>query len=496
MDKLPPELIHAIASHLPPPLAGYATISSSWQHAIESRTFASITAYSGRVLFGHFKAVFAAVRRRTLLRNLTFHAVLPLREEADVIEEPPTRQEEAADGLVYTRALITLFSFLHTWAHEGHARLTIALHVATPLPADVGIWFDAWNHQRQLSAAMEALPAVSLNRKALHKSGGLPTVPLVCSFAAGRWPSRHLDPAAIPLVARALPNARELWWTFFPSARRLPDLRRAERLSFANALSCLATVDLRLLTSLTIHCVDRDPTNEAFNPPNLVDRASGRDHLSVTFRHLSQLPCLRRLCLTGWHVVDSEMFEDPDSPIDGTASTWPTPMYLTLGISMITPNGRWYFSGDASAADTDSYEEYDSDTEVAWEDIWGIDDSKAPYCKFRSAPDSTTFTPLIISMVRAVARMPVLRKLEFVAPWDPYEPRIKMDYLGAGEPGGCRTGQERAFHAVRLGASRWVLTLHDYPDPQWSIPPELRTALTKSTSEGCVLVTGGAEEVF
>ena len=106
-----------IASHLPPPLAGYATISSSWQHAIESRTFAAVTAYSGRVLFGQFKAVFAAVRRRTLLRNLTFNAMLPLREEDDVIEEPPTRQEEAADGLVYTRALITLFSFLHTWEH-------------------------------------------------------------------------------------------------------------------------------------------------------------------------------------------------------------------------------------------------------------------------------------------------------------------------------------------------------------------------------------------
>ena len=93
MDKLPPELIHGIASHLPRPLAGYATISSSWQHAIELRTFAAVTAYSGRVLFGQFKAVFAAVRRRTLLRNLEFYAKLPLRAKTILSNNPrPARR--------------------------------------------------------------------------------------------------------------------------------------------------------------------------------------------------------------------------------------------------------------------------------------------------------------------------------------------------------------------------------------------------------------------
>ena len=506
MDKLPPELIHGIASHLPRPLAGYATISSSWQHAIELRTFAAVTAYSGRVLFGQFKAVFAAVRRRTLLRNLEFYAKLPLRDEDDIIEQPPTRQEAAEDNPAYTRALIALFSFLHTWEHDGHARLTITLQTVTRLPADDDDDFErcgcgscaSQNHEGRLSAAMESLPAVGLNRKALHKSGGLATVPLVCSFTAGFSPGRHLDPAAIPLVARALPNARELRWAFAPSNRRLQGRRRAERLSFANALSSLAAADLRLLTTLTIHCVDEDPSNEGFNPASLVDRASGRDQLSVAFRHISQLPWLRRLCLTGCHVVGSEMFEDPDSSIADNVSTWPTLTYLELGISMTTPDGQWYFSEAVSATDTGYYYgDYDSDTsEAPWENIWGIDVSKTPSCRFRSAPDNATFTPFIISMVRAVARMPVLRRLKFKS--DSWRPGINVDYFGSGEPvgPGAWSPAECAFHAARLGESRWALTLRHELDPQWSIPDDLRAALTKSTSEGCVLVTGEAEEVF
>ena len=293
--------------------------------------------------------------------------------EDDIIEQPPTRQEAAEDNLAYTRALIAFFSFLHTWEHDGHARLTITLQTVTRLPADDDDDFErcgcgscaSQNHEGRLSAAMESLPAVGLNRKALHKSGGLATVPLVCSFTAGFSSGRHLDPAAIPLVARALPNARELRWAFAPSDRRLQGRRRAERLSFANALSSLAAADLRLLTTLTIHCVDEDPSNEGFNPASLVDRASGRDQLSVAFRHISQLPWLRRLCLTGCHVVGSEMFEDPDSSIADNVSTWPTLTYLELGISMITPDGQWYFSGDVSAADTFYYADYDSDASEA-----------------------------------------------------------------------------------------------------------------------------------
>ncbi len=497
MDKLPAELIHAIASHLTPPLAGYATISSTWQHAIESRTFASVTAYSGVVLFGQFKAVFAAVRRRTLLRNLAFYARLPLRDEDGIIEEPLTRQEVAEDDVAYTHALVALFSFLSTWKYEGHARLTIALRAVTPLPVDDGFGCDFPNYTPELSVAMKSLPAVGFSRNALEKSGGLPTVPVVCSFTAGCF-GRHLDPAAIPLVARALPNIGTMRYAYHPSTRRLPDLRRTERLALANALSSIARADLRLLTMLTIYCVDEDPFNEAFNPPSLIGPTPSRDHLSVAFRHISQLPCLRHLCLRGYHVVGSELFEDPGSPVGDSAPTWPALVQLELSISVITPDGRWYFSGDESNAYYD--DDYDSNPyEVAaWEDVLGEDDSREPRYRFRSTPDSATFTPFIMSLVCAVARMPVLRKLEFEAPWDCSRPGIRVYYFGAGERRGCDTLSlaEQAFHAARLEKSRWVLTLRNYPEAQWLIPPELRAALTRSTGEGCVLVTGGAEVVF
>ncbi len=103
----------------------------------------------------------------------------------------------------------------------------------------------------------------------------------------------------------------------------------------------------------------------------------------------------------------------------------------------------------------------------------------------------------MIAMVRAVARMPALRHLQ-LSTTDPARVGIYADSFG---PGGIKkgymVGMEPAFHNAHLGEPRWVLSLRNL-DNGWSIPPDLRAALTKSSGEGRVYVigAGGQEEQF
>jgi hypothetical protein len=510
MEKLPAELVHVICAHLSPPLASYATVSRPWQQAVESRTFFSVTVDSDPASFAEFQAVFAAAHRRALLRQLVFVVDLPAPSEKR-IRKLQSRREATANAEIYTRAVIALFTFLRTWEHDGHAGLALTLCATSPLkrhPNKHGYSSGT----RLLWVVRNLLGPVGLDSGALLASGGLPVVPVVSSVATGWWPNRRIDPAVIPWVARAVPNAGAMMWDFFAVPRRLPGLRRSERLSLANALTSVANADLGLLTALEIHWQDADPYNEAFVPDSLVDPASGRDPLSVAFRQLSRLPSLRDLELTGCHVLGSEMFEDPESSAANPAPMWPALTHLKLCMSATTPDGRWYFAGDAPSAEHDGSTDSPtsepthsdtSDADLAPGHAWVRvrDDANNMFCRFRSTPDSTALTPFVLSMARAVARMPVLRRLELAVGWDETRPGIQADYFGAEEPPGRSTAvmkpSAEAFHATHLREPRWVLFLRDL-DPGWSMPPEWKAALANSSSQGCIFVTGTMlqEEVF
>jgi hypothetical protein len=510
MDKVPAEIINLISSHLEPPLAGYATLSARWQQAIERRTFSSIQTGSNDASFRQFQAVFATPRRRALLRKLLFRVQLPSPSEKR-IRKLQSRREAAANSLVYTRALVALFSFLHTWEHQGDARLTL----------EVEAWSSMDNYDNKdygpkgkpIWGIRNQLREVDFDMDALHESGGLATVPVVSGFTTGWGSGRRVAPAVMPFLTKALPNASGLEWAFYALPRRLLDLRRAERMSLANALLSTAAVDIRLLTTLRIYWEDSDPFNHAFDPGSLVDRASGRDGLSIALRRISQLPGLQRLSLSGCHIVGPQMFEDQDASADHGASTWPSLRVLEIEISITTPDGRWYFTGDpekASSAEYAVYEhEYDSDESAAAFDSadsdtpdyapehgWEREDGMAPWCEFRSAPDSETLVPFMVSMVHAVARMPVLRRLEFSTS-NAASARIFTDYFGPGEAKrGSMSDPERVFHNAHLSDPRWVVFLYGEFDAGWSMPPDLRAALSKSSGEGCVYITGAQEEQF
>jgi len=242
MDKIPLGLVSLIAAQLEPPLAVYATLSSQWQHAVELRTFVSIQTDSDDVEFDRFRSILAAPRRQRLLRRLLFCVQLPSPSEKR-IRKLQSRREAAANSFVYTRALVALFSYLHTWELQGRAQLALEVTVSSPMDNHTSPEYGQkgepmWKIRNQFRE-------VSFDAEVLEKSGGIPRVPVVSAFAAGWRPGRRVDSAAMSLLVKALPNARKMDWAFYPLPQRMPRARRFERLSLANALFSITSVDMR-----------------------------------------------------------------------------------------------------------------------------------------------------------------------------------------------------------------------------------------------------------
>ncbi|KAL9605308.1 MAG: hypothetical protein Q9179_001482 [Wetmoreana sp. 5 TL-2023] len=134
MDRLPQELLTHIASFVErgddqsgvgflqrkktvSKLPLYATISSKWQLAIESRTFRSLRLtspelpYLAQVLTGY---------RRGFLSNLAYDIVLPTYTD-NRCAKFEAREDMERNNQSFTYAVYALFQFLNTWEKESHS---------------------------------------------------------------------------------------------------------------------------------------------------------------------------------------------------------------------------------------------------------------------------------------------------------------------------------------------------------------------------------------
>jgi len=95
-------------------LTCYASISSTWQHAVESRNFAHIKLYSTEI--PTFSEVFARYpNRRTYLRQLDFYIVLP--------EPGVSGAQRSRNQWRFRTAVKSLLTTLNQWENEGDAPL-------------------------------------------------------------------------------------------------------------------------------------------------------------------------------------------------------------------------------------------------------------------------------------------------------------------------------------------------------------------------------------
>ena len=399
MNKLGPEILSLIIAELSagtspansPRLATYATVSRTWQHLIERRTFASIRYLKlNEKELSTFVSLFSDVRRHTLLRTLylTF--------------EPPfqgnLRAGHVANSAALGSALALLFRFLSAWEVDSR-NIKILFHIAYAnyTPSRRYFMLD------QPDTVLAVVPNVSC----LRVSG-------VCGSA--------LHPTAAIKLASSLSNLRTLDYRFYNPDPKRAQLRKEIRKALATSLDSL---ELPMLQHLELTQLPRLQLNNHSLEYGDVRDADGVDPLNTAVHKFSQRTPIQRLVLKDF-LVSSEIFtsQDPES-------TWPNLQQLDISGGPIAPSGRWYWTGDPTStspgstrgygSDASESVELSSDSDISWhrdrDDSGTEDDSDRdairngyrPMYLWRKQPDWDMLTPLLVDMARAVQRMPNLQ---------------------------------------------------------------------------------------
>jgi len=507
MDKLAPEILAIIVSHLPPPLAPFAVVSRKWQHAIEARTLSRLELTSEGDELQRFKSTLASPHRRRLVRRLVFHAELAVPSEKRVWKLE-SKQEAAANNTIYTRAVVALFSILAAWRNDPALSLWISANSSVDGCEPLGHEPKHCHNGEPMWRIRSSFKYINFDAETLRDLGGLPSVSAVAHFEHNNY--RQVDPAVFSVFCAALPGVEKMDWWFIAPPRRLPDLRRSFRSSAADSLLETAALagSLTQLTTLDIRWEDHDPRNHQFDPGNFLDPGSTSDRFSVAIRHISRLPSLRHLRLQCCFVVSNEVFEGTD-PNNNGEELWPSLQTFALEVSHTTPDGGWHFIGDPkNALDIDErlseysgeeaaeFDSADSDTSdwaphLAWERENGM----LPSFEYRCIPNPATFVPLLISMAAAVRRMPALRELELgTASWSSAV-EMRFNYYAPGFPKRFAWNtEEGAFHLAHAQESRWVVWRRSMVEEDsglesnWRVPKNLRNALHETASEECILM--------
>ncbi|KAI9162827.1 hypothetical protein HJFPF1_04420 [Paramyrothecium foliicola] len=473
MEKLPPELLRDVLSYLQAPLASYATVNRAFQTLIEVRTFANIKTKSTNDDVRQFEAIFTQDNRRRAVKSLEFAVELPkIRDER--LMRLQNKRESAENNRAYTTAVKALFERLSAWDDSSdHDALTSSfLTITSASPSDSQQPSELGYHERHAWEIRNHTKYIDLE--------GVQELPSIRRISSFTVEGRYIHPNAMATMVAAMPNLKIFIWWFYTAPRRMHALWASLR----DAMACLVSViaNLSLLEDLILYCEDSDPLNHDWKPPSLVDCA-GVDRLSVAFHKLSQLPRLRKLSLAGMYTISPDVFDL--SAVNG----WPSLERFEIDISMIAPNGTWYFTGVRSVAQVSEEDHSDSDLEDAdalflsdesserfprstWEKL----DGQSPCFLFRHHPDPATFDPLIIAMVRAVSKMPLLKEFGCDLPMSHV---ASIGYIGPSQRDRCSN-----VWAASSTQGHWHICLMQEnqleEETNWKPPQELVEVLEAS----------------
>ncbi|KAJ4378714.1 hypothetical protein N0V86_005585 [Didymella sp. IMI 355093] len=343
MDGLPPEILSNILDVLQgngfERLSPYSSISRVWQTTVEKRTFRNVTVgIDPRAIDKlHATIVTGNVSRAHLVRTINVDlGQSPLDSEAR--PDGPRRIDTAWWTAAMARLFTALAKIVALMSDSTNVRLIFFAHVRTPTVADWG-------------PILRDTPT------------SIPELRRVVSVA---W--RH----PIPFVSEA---------DFLALTDKLPDLEECDidtrddydwgrrrrmkcRKELATALFNLSCAKLGTIGIRSVHteCYD-----EARDPTRLVSPYSCEEDLTLkSMQHLSTLPQLTVLHLTGSHIVSVSFF--------GNLPLFPTLSEFQLDFAASTTDARWFFVPDevliakiksSYEDEEESIHEYDSDSDRA-----------------------------------------------------------------------------------------------------------------------------------
>ncbi|KAL8684720.1 MAG: hypothetical protein Q9218_008168 [Villophora microphyllina] len=478
MNRLPQELITHVTSFiereedqshigfmqrkkLPSKLPPYATLSRTWQLAIETRTFRTLRLkstelpYVTQLVTGH---------RRGIIANIQYEVVLPDYPDHHCAKFE-TDQDQERNNQAFTDAIQVLFQFLKTIEDHGVGQATrsVALdlcNIYSPMDrfhrgqeklqedemqVALGKRYDLWEHRYEHSIL-----------KLLHHPK-LPDLSILSRFRLTSMPYRHVEPQSAILIAAKCRNLQFLDIGLNDDEKKDPDVRRRVRYDLATALPTLPSSSLR---DFTLGFYHEDPSNQYFSPPSallpLPEAAHATDHLSHALHTLSLSTNLTSLILNP--IVISPSLYWPSDTTGANPPYWPNLRHHHVEFNMTSPAGEWYFirdpnrpiDEDEAANDSDDPEESasDTDSEPLSEDSLRPDsytprrEARAtgdyPIRSFRTLPDDALVNPLLLAMARAAEQMPRLQTMSLTSTMrDPEGAGFEVHFYGEGEHSHC-----------------------------------------------------------
>ncbi|KAJ2988950.1 hypothetical protein NUW58_g3716 [Xylaria curta] len=410
MERLPQELVAKVAGYLPDRHEGkrirpaLATLSHSWQYAIETLTFKSLHITSDQL--GRFFSVFAnPVARRDFLRDLHLDVVLPRYSDEDCAKYE-TVDDRAANSHVFSHHISALLQELSQWPSGGKLNLVVGMY---SLMDGAHRGLDKFDHDRY---------EVSVGRRHdifddryrysyIRVTDAFPAVvPCVTSFYVHSGP-RFLDPASLVALTAAFPNLERINWPYEDPVY-FPALRRQQMHEFASAVASFQPPPACKTCTYILTCRGTH-TRRDFRISIPATRLDYEGPIDPTLFWALRGPSLDTDDTCSWKSLlvfkglpgDRFYDEESDVPLPPDAE----------GLPLLLPPG--YYDSDeqnaAAAAAAKSMEMPEDDEGFIVEG-----------CEFRWLPRDEAVLPLLAAVARRLTRTPSLQSvyLETALPRD------------------------------------------------------------------------------
>ncbi|KAL3458270.1 hypothetical protein BJX64DRAFT_266895 [Aspergillus heterothallicus] len=518
LNTLSPELIELVIAYLievpssnqeedvpiisvPPPsqkLARYATISRSWQHAIERHTFTAIRTTSADLSL--LERVFnGSPWRRKHLKTLFYSIDLPIYSDNRRFCFE-TKREHQANAEAFREGVKNLWAHLASWDADFRSGARLVLAASAPinrgrqdedLPAGIGC--QRW-----------AYPEHSLTLH--HSDGQAPDLPVLQNITALEVAKsgRRIHPNAINLICSSFRDLLKLEVNLYPIQPKNKDQRAGIRDDLARVL------DNPLMENLEVLLIDMQeetPINHNYSIAIKEDPAyPDGDNLCRAVCKLAQRR-LRELYMLGPCLISPALWGLSTENIDIEKLDIAFPHLETVKIefALVTYDGRWYFTGDPSEGLSDDEGQHtgqtysqgelssDSDSDSDWFSSINSEyhdkineyrqnclNGAEPVNAWRRNPDPTTFGPLQRGMILAAKQMPKLRALEMRTknPGE-YDTEVSFQCLAPG----VRVDDVGILPQPEEQLRKWRWAVCFYLDQRWEVSEDIRRLMMEHLGE-------------
>ncbi|KAK8123294.1 f-box domain cyclin-like [Apiospora kogelbergensis] len=515
MDKLSFEVVSLILDNLPdddeygvgPKLAPYATISRTWQAAVEARTFARVTVRN----LDHLQPLFSpSTYRPAALRELAFEVHLPVDSESRAHH----RQNQSAVLAAFTSLLGQLAACEAQPSNGGHVG-PIKLRIGF-LGPDGDVFLDRTAaNKRYLEFPGEEVGALAAIRS------------VSWLILAARCGGRGLHPGTACQLATRFSDLQRLELHYWDPALKRPAQRKANRSKLAAGIKNLDQLP-RLSRLSIVRNGGFEPANHGFENTGLEYEAAGStvDLLCEALRDLASKGALQELELRN-ELISPDLFRNRRQRQSAAwgdqqqeQEEWPSLKRLEIDAPIVAPSGKWYYTGEESDVATGppwvpppdlpphpyGADENCDSAALSDADMDDVDrDAEAngvqPARQWRTRPDPEAFNRLANDLLAAVNRMPRLKNCAFGM--SPFHDRSVSVEIQCVEPGEAFLWNvvridnkgEVEYHEENLAVRR--IEIHISYGTRWEVPEEVGAKCAEWVgSKGEVAVLQGGRRLY